>query len=158
VKYTTKPIKGLKNNMKGTKKWVPKELNNVDWLSKVVSSPDEFDKLLERRVDVWQGGGIRAGGERVWLIRRLTNKPERVSSLLPAARRMFPSMSHEKFMDLLKTLYGDRYLFCRLANRAGKRSVRSLSLYIRGTENEPWANCPTCPAFESCTVRERTKS
>jgi hypothetical protein len=151
-------VKGLTYNMKRVKKWVPKELDNVGWLSKVISSPDEFGALLEQRVDVWQGEGIRAGGERTWLIKRLTNRPERISSLAPAGRRMFPGMNDQKLMDLLKALHVDGYLFCKLANRAGKRTVRSWSLYIRGSEGEPWANCPWCPAFESCTVKEKVKS
>lgn len=140
------------------KKWVPDELKKPHWMSCNVKDPTDFEAFLKPRSNSFKG--IQMRDPRRWLLLRLTKKPEFISVLLSSAKTRFPGMTRKQFMALLKTLFSDKYLFCKLTHTLGqdKRPVRAYQLFIRGTKEDPWINCENCPAFAQCKIRKRNKN
>ncbi|MCK4474219.1 hypothetical protein KAU30_00145 [Candidatus Bathyarchaeota archaeon] len=132
--------------------WIPDELKHIRWLSRELRDASEFDALLKPHFNVW--GKSEVHNPRRWLLSRLIRKPERVSQLLPAGRRMFPEMTRGTIISILKDLLKDGYQFCKVADVTGKTSIRSYLVFIRGTDEKPWVNCRRCPVFKQCKIRK----
>lgn len=133
---------GAGENNLGTNKTklIAEELKEACWLTESVGSVDEFDSLSINKKPLLRRD----------ILQRLIKQPYSIGDLLYHLKIRYKEISRSEIFPILEGLLRDHYVFCELT-----RKGHGTHIFIRGTGDDPYANCCRCPLLDVCKKRKQ---